>query len=887
MKFYTDKQTLNDLGFSASAGKTSVKQLFNQSKTRGGIEFLDEIMTNPLSDGKAISQRISILDYFLSRKIDFPFQGMHLDAASTYLNNYDERTKLASQEINHDSALTKLLGVDSQTKLLIEGAKALLNVFAELRVFLATQDKNDPYFKKIFSDMDIVFTEFEGLKLPEQGQKVSFADLAVFDKYYRFEHRSQVLKVFYHIYELDAWISVATVARERGFVLPSVIENSEHLQLELEDMYHPLVPNAKGNSVRMGSDNVIFLTGANMAGKSTFMKSIGIVVYLAHLGFPVPASSMRFSVFEGIVSSINLSDNIDMGYSHFYAEVKRIRMVAQMLSQGHKLFVLFDELFRGTNVKDAYEGTVELTKAFAKRKDSGFVISTHIIEAADDLKAQSTGIQYVYLPTIMQGSKPKYTYTLTQGVTSDRHGMLIINNEGILDRLSSAAKNPVAIAPPSSFSSDEQTLKDLKLLGKFDPHSIFYLFNRTLTKGGERLLEKWFNAPLTDHQAINERAAQFEYFSQHGVDFALNSDDFSRFEGYITSLKPINKIVSTLSILVNKVSQQVFKDAKFDELKSNVLSSLQVIKTLEQYFTLQASIADGGAFKPEMDWAIQLIASFKKHGLGQYLAKEELSWKDISSADFLFGSRTSELLDLIDLVHKIDVYQSVAKVAKERGFIFAQAKAREEDILHIENGKHPKLKKGVGNTFHLQGDKNLIFLTGANMAGKSTYMKTASINLYLAHMGFPVAAEKMVFSVRQGLYTSINVSDSLQQGFSHYYAEVMRVKAIAEQVAQGKYLFVLFDELFKGTNVKDAFDATLAVTENFVLFKRTFFIISTHIVEVGERIAEQNDQVDFKFMPTIMQNNVPRYPYIAESGISADKHGMVIIHNEGILDLLK
>ncbi len=98
-----------------------------------------------------------------------------------------------------------------------------------------------------------------------------------------------------------------------------------------------------------------------MAGKSTFMKSFGIAVYLAHMGFPVPAAGMKFSVLNGMYTTINLPDNINKGYSHFYAEVVRVRKVAESIGNSKNLLVIFDELFRGTNVKDAYDATVAVT----------------------------------------------------------------------------------------------------------------------------------------------------------------------------------------------------------------------------------------------------------------------------------------------------------------------------------------------------------------------------------------------------------------------------------------------------------------------------------------------------------------------------------------------
>jgi DNA mismatch repair ATPase MutS len=97
--------------------------------------------------------------------------------------------------------------------------------------------------------------------------------------------------------------------------------------------------------------------------------------------------------------------------------------------------IIFDELFRGTNVKDAYDATVAVTEAFSHKKSSIFMISTHIIEAGEELKKLCKNIEYIYVPTVMEGSVPKYTYRLEKGITADRHGMIIIRNEGILDIL--------------------------------------------------------------------------------------------------------------------------------------------------------------------------------------------------------------------------------------------------------------------------------------------------------------------------------------------------------------------------------------------------------------------------------------------------------------------
>ena len=142
---------------------------------------------------------------------------------------------------------------------------------------------------------------------------------------------------------------------------------------------------------------------------------------------------------DGLYTTINLPDNLGIGASHFYAEVLRVKKMATELSTGRSFFILFDELFRGTNVKDAHEATVAVMEGFAMRRSSLFIVSSHIVEAGAALQKRSN-IDYLYLPTKMNNHIPEYTYTLERGITDDRHGMIIIRNEGVLDILANGKK---------------------------------------------------------------------------------------------------------------------------------------------------------------------------------------------------------------------------------------------------------------------------------------------------------------------------------------------------------------------------------------------------------------------------------------------------------------
>lgn len=156
-------------------------------------------------------------------------------------------------------------------------------------------------------------------------EKISFERAVEYDRVLRFEENERIHKILYQIYQMDVYTNVAQVANECGFSYPKVCPAEQNI-LNMRGVFHPFLTKPVSNTLSANKDsNVIFLTGANMAGKSTFMKSISIAVYLAHIGFPVPAEELEFSVYDGMFTTINLPDNLNMGYSHFYSEVLRLK----------------------------------------------------------------------------------------------------------------------------------------------------------------------------------------------------------------------------------------------------------------------------------------------------------------------------------------------------------------------------------------------------------------------------------------------------------------------------------------------------------------------------------------------------------------------------------
>lgn len=436
------------------------------------------------------------------------------------------------------------------------------------------------------------------------------------------------------------------------------------------------------------------------------------------------------------------------------------------------------------------------------------------------------------------------------------------------------------------FETDKQTMTDLNLLGRYKANSVYSLFCSTATSGGEILLEQMFNSPLVDIDAINRRVEEFRWFRTHDVKFPVTTEQSEQAEHYLFS-KGYAVGSKITDILKFKISEAIGGDIRLDLWRKQIETTAHFLILIREYLErLDESVFD----TPIGDTIREMKSILTCRSFDQIYRHDwsvRLSLSDIFKFDkIMLSELNGKLIDLMSAVYRLDVDTVVGKVARDSNFCFAEAVTFNGTVIKIKSLYHPCLKEAVSNDLEVTGENNVFFLTGANMAGKSTLMKSYGIAVYMAHMGFPIAASAMTFTLQQGLYTSINVSDNLDMGYSHFYAEVLRVKRIAIEVSKNKSLVVIFDELFKGTNVKDAYDATLAVTAALADRSNCALMISTHIIEVAEELMNKCENITFEYLPTIMKGSVPFYTYKLEKGFTNDKHGMIIIENEHVIEII-
>ena len=310
----------------------------------------------------------------------------------------------------------------------IKGFKVLLKLFSGENIPVPLQKVLTAIERIITKDR---FNVVEKYKNADELSNAQQMELAHFIRY-GYKHNMLDLVVLYA--QIDAWYGMARAVQKFGLVFPDFVQNDQPV-IEAKGLYHLLVQQPVAYDVVLNQKtNFLFLTGANMAGKSTFIKSVGASVFLAHIGMGVPAHQMKLTLFDGMLSNINVVDNIAKGESYFYNEVQRIKATITKISDGKKWLILIDELFKGTNVQDAMKCSSTVIEGLLKMKNSLFILSTHLYEIGEELK-KYPNIDFKYFETSVINDQLHFPYHLKDGISNDRLGYLILKREGVVEML--------------------------------------------------------------------------------------------------------------------------------------------------------------------------------------------------------------------------------------------------------------------------------------------------------------------------------------------------------------------------------------------------------------------------------------------------------------------
>lgn len=231
--------------------------------------------------------------------------------------------------------------------------------------------------------------------------------------------------------ELDAAVSMADFRYNHPEATDAEIVDGSPVLFEAKNLYHPFLgAKAVKNDFTIHDDNYYIITGANMAGKSTFLRSLGVNYILAMSGMPVFASSLKVSRFQ-LFSSMRTTDDLTHGISYFNAELLRLEQLMQFCKRGElRTLIILDEILKGTNSLDKLNGSRLFLEAISRMPVTG-VIATHDLELSR-MAESSPGRFHNYCFEIDLGTDVTYTYKIQPGVARNQNATFLLNK--ILER---------------------------------------------------------------------------------------------------------------------------------------------------------------------------------------------------------------------------------------------------------------------------------------------------------------------------------------------------------------------------------------------------------------------------------------------------------------------
>lgn len=244
-------------------------------------------------------------------------------------------------------------------------------------------------------------------------------------------HAADVSAWFETLGKFEALNSFGTISfNNPEWCYPELAE--EHFEIKATKAGHPLISKTKIITNEIFIDKrgeLMMVTGSNMAGKSTYLRSIGVNVILAMAGAKVCASFFRISPVQ-LISSMRVSDNLEENTSTFYAELKKLKLIIEKVNANEKIFILLDEILRGTNSLDRHTGSVALVKQLIKH-NAAAIIATHDVALAELKKDYPDNIQNYHFDAQVNNEELYFDYTLKPGISTSMNAYLLMKKIGI------------------------------------------------------------------------------------------------------------------------------------------------------------------------------------------------------------------------------------------------------------------------------------------------------------------------------------------------------------------------------------------------------------------------------------------------------------------------
>lgn len=285
------------------------------------------------------------------------------------------------------------------------------------------------HLKKILERLDLRFNFVVFIPLDILLQW-DLQQVIALEKWKQHNHKN-VMAWFTALGEFEAVNSLSTLHfNHPEWCFPILKE--DHFFIEGKEIGHPLIQADKcvNNPLKIDSPGELMLvTGSNMAGKSTYLRSIGINTVLAMAGAPVCARYFCVSPVQ-IISSMRIADNLEESTSTFYAELKKLKIIIDKVNNNEKVFILLDEILRGTNSLDRHTGSAALIKQLIKH-NAASIIATHDIELAKMKEEYPDNILNYHFDVQVSNDELYFDYRLKEGICTSLNASILMKKIGI------------------------------------------------------------------------------------------------------------------------------------------------------------------------------------------------------------------------------------------------------------------------------------------------------------------------------------------------------------------------------------------------------------------------------------------------------------------------
>lgn len=435
--------------------------------------------------------------------------------------------------------------------------------------------------------------------------------------------------------------------------------------------------------------------------------------------------------------------------------------------------------------------------------------------------------------------------------------------------------------------NDKTTLRDLSIFTAGNSGGVFDLLDRTTTQEGREALRHLILHPPDSFEALSEVQETIRWWLQYPGHWTekISNGTLVMLEQFFESADAVSAPPGGLSMLLGGFLQRIFNRNQYTFVQFSLTHLADLVKGCTDLVRLLEEPTLPALLRRELE----AVQHELQHPLVQDLLKVSSSTPYNDLARLSFRARREMKLTAYALrtrYARMDAWQSLAKATKQHGWRFPELFPAFPVRLEARGLYHPLLERPVSYDVRFGEQQNFMVLTGANMSGKTTFMRALGVSALLAHIGCGVPADLKI-SFLEGVITNMQVEDNILKGESYFFAEVQRMKHTALKLRQDRPHLVLMDELFKGTNVHDAYECTRAVVEGLLQRPHHLMILSTHLHEVAQYFSVRQDLLFAYFVTRMGEDGSFRFTYELKPGISNDRIGYRILKQEGVLDLLR